>query len=114
MDRGNDRVASLYEPSHPGVVRTLKQIVESANKAKIPVSVCGELAGDPLYTALLIGLGIERLSMTSTSIPRVKYLIRAIKMADAKALAKKVLEKDTAEEVHALLDAFYANAVKQD
>jgi phosphoenolpyruvate-protein phosphotransferase (PTS system enzyme I) len=114
VDRGNDRVASLYEPSHPGVVRTLKQIVESANKAKIPVSVCGELAGDPLYTALLIGLGIERLSMTSTSIPRVKYLIRAIKMADAKALAKKVLEKDTAEEVHALLDAFYANAVKQD
>jgi phosphotransferase system enzyme I (PtsI) len=114
VDRGNDRVAQLYEPSHPAVLRTLKHVVDSAKKAKISVSVCGEIAGDPIYTAMLLGLGVDHLSMTSTSIPRVKYLIRAIKMTEAKALVKEALEKETAEEIHALLHSFYTSRIKAE
>ncbi|KAB2648700.1 MAG: phosphoenolpyruvate--protein phosphotransferase [Verrucomicrobia bacterium] len=112
VDRGNDRVAALYEPSHPAVLRTLKHIVECAKKEKISVSVCGEIAGDPIYTVMLLGLGVDHLSMTSASIPRVKYLIRAIKISDAKALVKEALEKETAHEIHALLHSFYTSRVK--
>jgi len=112
VDRGNDRVAALYEPSHPAVLRTLKHIVECAKKEKISVSVCGEIAGDPIYTVMLLGLGVDHLSMTCTSIPRVKYLIRAIKISDAKALVKEALEKETAHEIHALLHSFYTRRVK--
>ena len=83
-----------------------------AKKEKISVSVCGEIAGDPTYTVMLLGLGVDHLSMTSASIPRVKYLIRAIKISDAKALVKEALEKETAHEIHALLHSFYTSRVK--
>ena len=59
IDRGNDRIAHLYEPCHPAVVRTLKRIVDDAHRLKRPVGVCGEMAGDPVYAALLLGMGVE-------------------------------------------------------
>nr|HPG18621.1 phosphoenolpyruvate--protein phosphotransferase [Opitutaceae bacterium] len=73
IDRVNDRIAHLYEPSHPAVVRMLKLIVDEAHKAGIPVAVCGEMAGDPVYTPLLLGLGIDELSMTPPLLPAVKF-----------------------------------------
>jgi phosphotransferase system enzyme I (PtsI) len=114
VDRVNDRIAHLYEPSHPAVVRMLKLIVDEAHKAGIPVAVCGEMAGDPVYTPLLLGLGIDELSMTPPLLPAVKFLVRAMSMADARALATKVLTMDSAKDIYALCDAFYRDRVRAD
>jgi phosphotransferase system enzyme I (PtsI) len=69
IDRGNDRIAHLYEPSHPAVLRTLKRIVDDSHRLNVPVGVCGEMAGDPVYAALLLGLGVDSLSMAPPSSP---------------------------------------------
>ncbi|MGC4072917.1 MAG: phosphoenolpyruvate--protein phosphotransferase [Nibricoccus sp.] len=114
IDRVNDRIAHLYEPTHPAVLRTLKQIVDSAHKQKIKVSVCGEMAGDPVYVPLLLGLGVDELSMTPPSLPAVKYLVRAMKMAEAKKLAKEALELESPKEIYALADTFCRERVKSD
>lgn len=107
IDRGNDRIAHLYEPTHPAVLRTLRQIMEAALTRRIPVSVCGEMAGDPVFTPLLLGFGVQRLSMTPAWIPTVKFLIRAMKMAEAKALAAQALTMSSAKDIYAMCDAFY-------
>jgi phosphotransferase system enzyme I (PtsI) len=107
IDRGNDRIAHLYEPTHPAVLRTLRHIIEAAKPSGIPVSVCGEMAGDPVYTPLLLGLGIQRLSMTPAWIPTVKFLIRAMKMTEAKALAEQAMTMSSAKDIYAMCDAFY-------
>jgi len=91
VDRLNDRVAHLYEPAHPAVLRTLKTIIDEANRLGKAVSVCGEIAGDPLYASLLVGMGASSLSLTSSMLPEVKYLIRNTTMADAQALVEDVL-----------------------
>ncbi len=114
IDRVNDRIAHLYEPSHPAVVRMLKLIVDEAHKAGIPVAVCGEMAGDPVYTPLLLGLGIDELSMTPPLLPSVKFLVRAMSMADARELAAKALTMDSAKDIYALCDAFYRQRVCAD
>ncbi len=106
IDRVNDRIAHLYEPTHPAVLRTLKHVVDEAHKAGIKVSVCGEMAGDPVYTALLLGLGVDELSMTPPLLPAVKFLIRAMTMADARALAAQALSLDSPKEIYAVCDAF--------
>ena len=92
VDRLNDRVAHLYEPAHPAVLRTLKHIIDEANRLGKPVSVCGEIAGDPIYASLLIGMGATSLSLTSSMLPEVKYFIRKMKMEDAQALVAEVLQ----------------------
>jgi phosphoenolpyruvate-protein phosphotransferase (PTS system enzyme I) len=112
IDRVNDRIAHLYEPTHPAVIRTLKQIVDEAHRRKGPVGVCGEMAGDPVFAPLLLGLGVDSLSMSPTWLPAVKYLVRAMKMADAKALAKEALALGSATEIYAKCDAFYRARVK--
>ncbi|RFC41855.1 MAG: phosphotransferase system [Verrucomicrobia bacterium] len=112
IDRVNDRIAHLYEPTHPAVIRTLKQIVAEAHRHKVPVSVCGEMAGDPIFAPLLLGLGIDGLSMSPAWLPSVKYLVRAMTMADAKALAAKALTMASPKEIYAMCDAFYRERVK--
>lgn len=107
IDRVNDRIAHLYEPTHPAVIRTLKHIVDEAHRHKIPVSVCGEMAGDPVFAPLLIGLGIDSLSMSPPWLPPVKYLIRSMTMADARALAQEALSMTSPKEIYARCDAFY-------
>ncbi len=107
IDRGNNRIAHLYDPSHPAVIRTLKQIADSGHAAKLKVSVCGEMAGDAFYVPLLLGLGIDELSMTPTLLPSVKFLIRAMKLSDAKKLAKDALAQTDPKKTHALVEAFY-------
>jgi phosphotransferase system enzyme I (PtsI) len=114
IDRVNERIAHLYEPTHPAVIRTLKHIVNEARKQKISVSVCGEMAGDPVYAPLLFGLGIDSLSMTPNWLPAVKYLVRAMTMADAKALAAEALTMSSAKEIQAKCDAFYRARVKAE
>lgn len=92
VDRLNDRVAHLYEPAHPAVLRTLKLIIDEANRLGKPVSVCGEIAGDPIYASLLVGMGATSLSLTSSMLPEVKYFIRNMKMDEARSLVEEVLQ----------------------
>ena len=114
IDRGNDRIAHLYEPTHPAVLRTLRSIVQEAHRRNIPVGVCGEMAGDPIFTPLLIGLGVDSLSMAPIWLPTVKFLIRAMKLSDAKALAEEALAMDSAKEIYATCDAFYRARIEVD
>jgi len=112
IDRGNNRTAHLYEPTHPAVLRLLKQVVDEAKRAGIKVSVCGELAGDPVFVPLLLGLGIEELSMTPPLLPAVKYVIRSITGAEARELAAEALRQTEPKTTLALIEAFYQQRVK--
>lgn len=112
IDRVNDRIAHLYEPTHPAVIRTLKHVVDEAHKQGVPVSVCGEMAGDPVFAPLLLGLGVDGLSMSPTWVPSVKYIVRAMTMADARALAAEALTLESPKEIYARCDAFYRARVK--
>ncbi|MFM1851987.1 MAG: phosphoenolpyruvate--protein phosphotransferase [Verrucomicrobiota bacterium] len=107
IDRVNDRIAHLYEPTHPAVVRTLRQIIDAAHKKKINVSVCGEMAGDPVLVPLLLGLGVDALSMTPPLIPAVRFLIRGMKLGAAKKLADKALKLSDPKAIYALCAEFY-------
>ncbi len=112
IDRGNSRIAHLYDPTHPAVLRTLKQIVDTGHARGIKVSVCGEMAGDALYAPLLLGLGVDELSMTPTLVPSVRYLVRVMKMSDARALATEALKQTDAKKTYALVEAFYNERMK--
>ena len=112
IDRGNERIAHLYEPTHPAVVRTLKHIVDEAHKRGVTVSVCGEMAGDPVFAPLLLGLGVDALSMSPAWLPSVKYMVRAMTMADARALAAEALTLASPKEIYARCDAFYRARVR--
>jgi phosphotransferase system enzyme I (PtsI) len=112
IDRVNNRIAHLYEPTHPAVVRMLKFIVDEAHRAGIPATVCGEMAGDPVFVPLLLGLGVDELSMTPPLIPAAKFVIRAMTMADARVLAEEALKLKSAKEIYSLCDVFYRSRVK--
>lgn len=114
IDRVNDRIAHLYEPTHPAILRTLRSVVDEAHRQNLPVSVCGEMAGDPVFAPLLLGLGVDCLSMSPAWLPSVKYLIRAMTMADARALATEALGMSSPKEIYARCDAFYRARVKMD
>jgi phosphotransferase system enzyme I (PtsI) len=114
IDRVNDRIAHLYEPTHPAILRMLKHIVEQAHLANIKVAVCGEMAGDPVFAPLLLGLGVDELSMSSTLLPAVKYLVRAMKLSDAQALVEETLTLDDPKKIYAKFDAFYRARVKME
>lgn len=114
IDRVNDRIAHLYEPTHPAILRTLKNIIDRAHEQKIKVSVCGEMAGDAVYLPLLLGLGVDELSMTPPLIPAVKYLVRAIRMSEAKELVEKALLMTSPKEIYAMFDDFCNARVKPD
>jgi len=103
IDRVNEQVAYLYEPLHPAVLRMLQTVVTAAHNEGIWVSMCGEMAGDPLYSLLLVGLGFDELSMTSASIPLVKRIIRSITYGQAAELAHRLFGCATAQEVEQLL-----------
>jgi phosphotransferase system enzyme I (PtsI) len=111
IDRGNDRIAHLYEPAHPAVLRTVKRIVEDAHRFGTPVSVCGEMAGDPVFAALLLGLGIDSLSMAPPLLPAVKFLVRAMRMSEARSLAADVLAMASGTEVFSRCQQFYRSRV---
>jgi phosphotransferase system enzyme I (PtsI) len=111
VDRLNDAVAHLYEPAHPAVVRILKQVIDGAKAADTPISICGEIAGDPLYCGLLVGMGADSLSLTSSSLPEVKYVIRHIRKADAQALVEAVMATPNVDDVVRSLEDFRKKAL---
>jgi phosphotransferase system enzyme I (PtsI) len=114
IDRVNDRIAHLYEPTHPAILRTLRSVVDEAHRRGLPVSVCGEMAGDPVFAPLLLGLGVDILSMSPGWVPQVKYLVRAMKMVDARALAAEALRMSSPREIYARCDAFYRSRMRID
>jgi len=96
VDRVNDRVAHLYEPTHPAVLRLMKMTIDAGHARGIWVGVCGQMGGDPLMTHLLMGLGIDELSMAPAALPAVKEMIRNVTLEQAKLLAEVALREETA------------------
>jgi phosphotransferase system enzyme I (PtsI) len=99
VDRLNERIAQLYEPTHPAVLRLIKSTTEAAERHGIWCGVCGEMASDPLFTPLLLGLGVTELSIAAPLLPPVKFLIRRLKMDDARELAAFALQCESAKEI---------------
>lgn len=114
VDRGNPALSNHYTPTHPGIVRLIRLIVTEANRWKIPVTVCGEIAGDPRYTALLIGLGVHELSISPRRIPVIKHAIRRLSMVEAVELADQALGMTTAEDILDVLNQVYGRLVPED
>ncbi|MHB9028130.1 MAG: phosphoenolpyruvate--protein phosphotransferase [Candidatus Latescibacterota bacterium] len=104
VDRANDKISNLFEPFHPGILRLIRMTVESAHQRGISVAVCGEMGGDPAAALLLVGLGIDELSMTPSFIPAVKRFIRTISMEQARRIANQALECGTASEVREIIE----------
>ena len=110
IDRGDEQVARLYDPLHPSVLRLIQFSTEAALHARIPVSICGEMAGDPRYTALLLGLGLREFSMGASSIPRVKQRVRNLDLVAADHRARVIMDQVDAGRIATLLDDFNALA----
>jgi phosphoenolpyruvate-protein phosphotransferase (PTS system enzyme I) len=96
IDRQNEHVAYMYEPLDPAVLRLLQRVSEAACRAGITLAMCGEMAGDPLYAAILLGMGFQNLSMNVAAIPWVKKVVRSVRMQDAAELASLVMQQSTA------------------
>jgi phosphotransferase system enzyme I (PtsI) len=99
VDRMNEKIAHLYEPTHPAIVRLIKTTADAAHNHKITVSVCGEMASDPVLAPLLLGLGIDELSAAPALVPAVKFIIRRLKMEEARKLAEFALNSESASEI---------------
>ena len=111
VDRLNEKIAHLYEPTHPGILRLIKATVDAGQAQKIWTGVCGEMAGELAMVPLLIGLGVAELSVVPSLVPRVKMLIRSIEMAKAKELAEFALNCDSPGEILARAEALAKAAV---
>jgi phosphotransferase system enzyme I (PtsI) len=99
VDRGNEKIAYLYEPFHPGVLRCIKTIIESAHSAGIPVGMCGEMAGYSLATVILLGLGLDSFSMSAFTIPEIKKIVRSVRLSESEELVGTVMEMRAANEI---------------
>ena len=106
VDRVNSDVAHLYSPMHPAILRLLKTIIDSAHAAGKNVGMCGEMAGDPAYTAVLLGLGLDEFSMSAVQIPKVKKIIRNISKTEAKSLVENLLKCPNMQEIDIILKKF--------
>ena len=109
VDRNNPRVADLYDYLHPAVLEALQRVVKEAHEEGKPVSICGEMAGDPAAAVLLLAMGFDSLSMNATNLPRVKWLLRQISMQSAHELLAKVMRIDSPEVIHATLQLALRN-----
>ncbi len=99
IDRGNEHVAYMYQPFHPAILRMIGNVVKVAKEAGIKVALCGEMAGDPLCVFILVGLGLDELSMNAQSIPMIKQIIRSISMEEARVDMEHIMQLETANEV---------------
>ncbi|HUP46692.1 MAG TPA: phosphoenolpyruvate--protein phosphotransferase [Thermoanaerobaculia bacterium] len=99
IDRSNENVSYLYEPLHPALLRLIKSVIDAGKRAGIPVSLCGEMASDPIYAIVLLGLGLEIFSMNPSSIPVIKNVVRSVRYRDCRRIAEIALQKKTAQEI---------------
>ena len=111
IDRGNEKVSSMYQPAHPAVLRLLQMVIEAAHRNNIWVGVCGEMASDVTLIPMLLGLGVDELSAVPTAIPRIKRAIQSLNYEEARALAARLIQNDSAEanqrELHAIAQRLY-------
>ena len=112
VDRGNPRISALYEPAHPAVVRTLERIFKAARQHGVAAAVCGELAGDPVWAPLLIGLGAHELSMAPPAIPEVRFVLRHSTKEELTQLAQRALALSECTAIKALLADYSATKLK--
>ena len=113
MDRVNDLVANLYEPTHTAVIRTLDMVVASALKAGIPACVCGELAADPIFAPLLLGMGVTEFSVSPKSVSEIKFLLRKVPYEKARALRGEVLGLKRSRQIASRLRSFHYEALER-
>ena len=99
VDRMNEKIAHLYEPTHPAIIRLLKTTVDAAHTHGIKVSVCGEMASDPVFTPLLLGLGVDELSTAPPLVAQIKFMIRRLKLSDCQELATAALQSESPAEI---------------
>ncbi|OGP59130.1 MAG: hypothetical protein A2V65_11380 [Deltaproteobacteria bacterium RBG_13_49_15] len=109
IDRGNPKVAHLYRPLHPAIIRMLKQIVDAASDEGIQVAICGEMAGEPLHLPVLLGLGLTELSMNPQFIPMAKRMIRMMNLKECRMCVKELMKETTAEGVMKRVQRIYGD-----
>jgi phosphotransferase system enzyme I (PtsP) len=109
VDRNNARVAALYDYLHPAVLMALQDVVNAAHAEGKPVSICGEMAGDPVAAVLLLAMGFDSLSMNSTHLPKVKWLLRKMTLKHAQALLREISSMDSPELIHSTLNLALGN-----
>jgi phosphotransferase system enzyme I (PtsI) len=114
IDRINKNVASLYQPLHPAVLRMIRRVVESAKEAGIEVSLCGEMAADPVNIPVLLGLGLDAISMNPISIPTIKNVVRTLSFEESKLFVQEVLEQTSTSCVLDLIQATYGKSFEMD
>lgn len=112
IDRINKHVANLYQPLHPTVLRMIRQVVDAGKQAGIPVALCGEMGGDVMSLPVLLGLGVDSISMNPVSIPAIKETIRRLSYQDVKVLAQKALREATASKVQNLIEEACGDALQ--
>jgi phosphoenolpyruvate-protein phosphotransferase (PTS system enzyme I) len=112
VDRSNEKLASMYDPFHPAVLRSLSYTIDVAHRAGIPISSCGEMSGSPAGAAVLLGLGCNALSMSVFQIEEVKNLVRQVSLVDLRRLAEELLRKATTEEIHAAVRAAIGHLIE--
>jgi phosphotransferase system enzyme I (PtsI) len=103
VDRSNKDVVGLYNPADPAVLRLIAMSIEAAERKKVPISMCGQMSGSPLYTMLLLGMGLRRFSVTPSAIPEVKNVCRKATLAECQALAARVMTMENARDVKSYL-----------
>ncbi len=113
VDRVNEKIAYLYEPVHPAVLRLIKRIVDAAHKNNIWVGMCGEMAGEVAFAPLLVGLGLDEFSAPAVAIPQIKKIIRSVNYEDAKKLSEKALTLSTGKEVEDLIAGHFREILQE-
>jgi len=113
IDRGNRHVAHIYHSLHPAIIRMIKIVADVARDKGIKLSICGEMASDPINLPILLGLGIDELSMNPQSIPAIKSMIRTLNFEDAKAFMKDVFKQKTAIEVEELVKGTFGSVLPE-
>ncbi len=114
VDRINEHVSYLYEPLHPAILRIVRSVVQSARNVGIPVAICGEMAAEPAYVLILLGLGLEEFSMNPIAIPKVKKILRMVKAEETKSLAERLFQFSTATEIKRHVRRWMAERFPED
>jgi phosphotransferase system enzyme I (PtsI) len=114
VDRINEHVSYLYEPLHPAVLRIIRWVVQSGHQAGIPVAICGEMAAEPAYAVVLLGLGLDELSMNPVSIPKVKKVLRMSRFEESRSLVEQLFRFATSSEIERFVRGWMAERFPED
>ena len=113
IDRGNEQVAHLFQPLDPAIIRMLKHVADVAREKDIKIFMCGEMAGTPHHIPLLLGIGMDELSMNPQTIPDIKRVIRSLNVEDARSFIKEALKQTTARSTFELIKDAYGNILSE-